>query len=111
MNIAAVYKDATGKVPEEVKTQRLAQRVEVLGVKQKEEVSWRSWLTHPVTVQFFADIDNQISELDSEARELALNYHNNKNEQAIITTLIKSATLRKVKENANQKASTTVTQS
>lgn len=107
MNAAELYKHATGKVPEQAVETILKSKITLATEAQKEEISWRSWLSHPVTAQFFADIETQISELDSSARELALNYHNTQNHQAIITALIKSATLRQIQETTNAKSQTT----
>lgn len=106
MNPAAIYKQATGKVSEEAKEQIVKQKVELATEQQKEKISIASWLTHPVTKTFFAELETQISKLDNEARELALNYHLTQNHQTIVTTLIKSATLRKLKEDTHEKATT-----
>lgn len=56
------------------------------------------WLQSSVTSHVFKQLSVQIEELESRARQLAVNYHNNGNHHEIIALLIRADTLRKFKE-------------
>jgi len=70
--------------------------------KQENEVIKRTlvvqWHKDGVTQQLFKDIDKQIIELETLAREKACGYHVTQNHLEIISLLVRSAELRKLKE-------------
>lgn len=106
MNAAEIYKQATGRISSDEQLEAEKNRIAELDRQQQEELSWRQWHNNPITREFFASLESEIGKLDSDARELALNYFNHKNTEQILTVLIKSATLRKMIENAKAKTTT-----
>ena len=55
------------------------------------------WLQDMQTTVMFNEISREIETMETRARELACQYHNNNNHQEIISLLVRSSELRKLK--------------
>jgi len=56
------------------------------------------WTQSQVTQNVMSTLANEVDELETDARQLAVSYHTHNNHQQIISKLIKADTLRKVIE-------------
>lgn len=101
MNTAKIYAQASGQVDRASELKDELQRKQVAGAEEQaaRQISISNWLANPMTKDFFSNIQNNITELDNRARELALSYPTSNNHQEIILLLVKSATLRQIMES------------
>lgn len=98
MNTVKIYSKAIGTpVDDSIVQVKLQQQTN----KADRQASIQQWKQHPLTKEFFSKINNDIAELDNEARELAFNYHQTNNHDAIIQRLLRASTLRKVIEETH----------
>ena len=102
MNTAKIYAKGTGQEAQP-SDEEVAQKNASLMEEQNKKASKEAWRRHPLTREFFFEINSEVSKLDNLARELAMNYHQTNNHNVIIQTLVKAETLRKLVTDTDSK--------
>jgi hypothetical protein len=92
MNIQKIYSDSIGRVAKE--------DLESASISPAEDASRfqarMSWLESTITQEIFKEVRDEITSLESKARDLACSYPVHQNHQQIINALVRAEELRKV---------------
>lgn len=93
-NLAKIYSDACGGIIKE--TPENKQFIDSITESELSKQAKFDWLQNPVTAEIFKSLNNEIEDLEKQARELACGYAEHNNHQRIINLLVRSSELRKI---------------
>lgn len=97
MDTAAIYSKASGReLTEETQTQIAKDKAQAASDEAARAISINQWLEHPQTKVVLESLQDDIIEHTVLATAQALLYHQHKNHDAIISSLIQAQTIRNV---------------
>ena len=91
MNTSKIYSQAIGRVPKE---EQQIEKEDAASAQAKFD-----WLQSTITQQMFKELSDEVQLLLNQAVDMSVSYHEKKNHEQIINTLVRVATLRKVITN------------
>lgn len=94
MNVGTIYANATGKGRLEPPQMEAPNPAEVNANQQITLQTKLDWIRSIRTQEVFVETRSKVTELETEARKLAVNYHNHGNHQQIIQKLVEANILR-----------------